>query len=228
MTNKILKKTKKTWNWIWNSDSFLSWLVALVLIFIFVKFIFFPVLSLIFGTSLPLAGVESSSMDHQIVEDDSGRLNLCGNSYSKEEKIYISFDDYWEICGDWYEDHEISKENFSEFSLKNGFRKGDIILVWGRFEPEVGDIIIFKPNPGSTAPRPIIHRIVEVREENGEKIYETKGDHNEFQLTSSNNFYSTDETNIKENQILGKAILRIPYLGWPKIWLVELLKLFFK
>jgi len=85
-------------------------------------------------------------MDHQIVKDDFGRLGLCGNVYSKEEKEHISFDEYWETCGYWYEEKDISKEDFSDFSLSNGFRKGDILIVWGRFTPKVGDIIIFKPN----------------------------------------------------------------------------------
>ena len=218
---------KKAWHWIWNSNSFASWIVALILIFVFVKFIFFPILALITGTLLPLAGVESSSMDHQIVRDDFNILRLCGNRYTKEEKQYINFDKYWDSCGSWYEDNEITKEEFSNFPLKNGFRRGDIIIAYGRFEPEVGDIIIFKPNPTSTAPRPIIHRIVKI-EGNEEKIIQTKGDHNAGQLTISNNIYKTDEINIYEDQIIGKAILKVPYLGWPKIWLVEFLKLFYR
>src|SRR3989338_3786197 len=113
---------KKTWNWIWNSDSFLSWIVALVVVFIFVKFIFFPILSLIMGTSLPLAGVESSSMDHQIVRDDLGILNICGTVLSEEDKRYIYFDEYWEYCGEWYEKKEIFQQDFSEFDLKQGFK----------------------------------------------------------------------------------------------------------
>jgi len=107
--------------------------------------------------------------------------------------------------------------------MKNGFSKGDIIVVWGRFEPKIGDIIIFQPNPESLAPRPIIHRIVDIED----NIIQTKGDHNEKQLTKANNLYKTDETKIYQNQIIGKAIFKIPYLGWPKIWLVEFMKFFF-
>jgi len=218
-SKEIKENVKKSWRWIWDSDSILSWVVALIVIYVGVKFIFFPVLSLLMGTVLPLAGVESSSMDHQIVKDGSGRLNLCGNLYSSKDKEHINFNEYWEECGEWYEDREISKEEFSKFDLKNGFRKGDIIIVWGRFTPKVGDTIIFKPNPESMAPRPIIHRIVKF--ENG--IIETKGDHNADQLNSENNLYKTDETNIKESQIIGKAILKVPYLGWVKIWFVDLI-----
>ena len=220
--NNYIKNIKKGWNWIWNSDSILSWVVALILIFIFVKFIFFPGLSIIFGTSLPLAGVESSSMDHQIVYGD-GRYSLCGNTYSKENQFRTNFDKYWNACGDWYEKNEITKEQFSKFSLKNGFAKGDIILVWGRFTPKIGDIIIFQANPESSAPRPIIHRIVSI--EDG--IIATKGDHNADQLIKGNNAFNTDETTITEDRIIGKAVLKIPFLGWPKIWLVELLRYLF-
>jgi signal peptidase I len=222
----LIKKIKKTWKWIWNSDSIWSWIVALILIFLIVKFIFFPILSLIFGTSLPLAGVESSSMDHQIVKEDSGIFTLCGMIYSKQQKQeigHINFDEYWDICGDWYVDNKhITKPIFEKFPMKNGFRKGDIILVWGRFTPQVGDIIIFAPSFGSTAPRPIIHRIVSIDEN---KTIQTKGDHNKEQLTFSNNFYNTDETIIKEEQIMGKAIFKIPYLGWIKIWFTELINI---
>ena len=217
---------KKAWNWIWHSDSIWSWIVALAIIFILIKFIFFPTLSLIFGTSLPLAGVESSSMDHQIVEDDYHRLALCDKTYSKDEKKelgYVNFNEYWDVCGGWYENKDIEKETFADFSMKNGFRKGDIIIVWGRFTPKLGDIIIFKPAIGSTAPRPIIHRIVKI---NQDGTYQTKGDHNEKQLTGSNNIYKTDETKIAENQIIGKAVIKVPLLGWPKIWLTDLINAF--
>ncbi len=224
---KFYKNVKKTWDWIWNSNSILSWIIALAIIYIFVKFLFFPGLSLMFGTSLPLAGVESSSMDHQIVPSDYGTLNLCGNTFTKEEKEYINFEKYWENCGNWYENNGITKEEFSNFPLKNGFRKGDIVIVWGRFTPKIGDIIIFKPNKESTAPRPIVHRIVEIKE-NKNLVIETKGDHNKEQLKQNNNIYKTDETEITQEQIIGKVIFKIPLLGWFKIIVVEILKGFFQ
>jgi hypothetical protein len=218
---ELWREVKKAWDWIWNSDSILSWIVALAIIFIFVKYIFFPTLSLITGSSLPLAGVESSSMDHQIVKDQTNIYSLCGKPFSKENVNHINFDEYWEICGGWYEEREISKDRFAGFSFKDGFKKGDIIVVWGRFTPKVGDVVIFQTNPESTAPRPIIHRIVSVDEEG---IIQTKGDHNANQLTRENNFYRTDETKIYPEQIIGKAIFKIPYLGWVKIWVTEIVK----
>lgn len=217
---EVKNKIKKTWNWIWHSDSIWSWIVALALIYILIKFIFFPGLSLLLGTSLPLAGVESSSMDHQLAKDDNNILNLCGKI---QVKGHINFNEYWEICGNWYEETEITKEQFSNFPLKNGFQKGDIIIVWGRFTPKIGDVIIFKPNPESKAPRPIIHRIVNINEQG---IIQTKGDHNVKQLTPSNNIYNTDETKISQDQLIGKAVIKIPFLGWPKIWATDLINSF--
>jgi hypothetical protein len=218
----ILKSIKEAWDWVWHSDSILSWIVALIIIYVLVKFVFFPTLSLIMGTSLPLAGVESSSMDHQIVADDFRRLTLCGNIYSSDEKKHINLDSYWDACGNWYQERNITKQEFGKFPLENGFRKGDIIIVWGRFKPKIGDVIIFKPNSDSSAPRPIIHRIVDIND----GIMQTKGDHNEKQLVASNNIYNTDETKIRPDQIIGKAIIKIPYLGWPKIWATEILNAF--
>lgn len=223
----VLDNIKKFWYWIWNSDSILSWIVALVIIYVFIKYIFFPGLGFVMGTSLPLAGVESSSMDHQIASDDFRNYGLCGNSYSRDEKKYINFDEYWYNCGEWYEGRNISKEDFKNFYMHNGFRKGDIVVVWGRFEPKIGNIIIFKPNPESTAPHPIVHRVVSVEEVDGKKILQTKGDHNKDQLKAGNNPYDTNEIHIEEEQIIGKVVFKIPLLGWFKIWVMELWDLVF-
>lgn len=224
---EAIKKIKKSWNWIWNSDSILSWIVALILIYIIIKFIFFPTISLIFGTQLPLAAVESSSMDHQIVKDNSERYNLCQETYTKQEKKelgHINFDTYWDACGDWYVTNKhITPPVFENYPLHNGFRKGDIIIIWGRFTPKLGDIIVFQPVAPSTAPRPIIHRIIDINED---QTYQTKGDHNPHQLTGSNNYYKTDETNIQKQQVIGKAVFKIPYLGWIKIWFTDLINAF--
>jgi signal peptidase I len=90
--------------------------------------------------------------------------------------------------------------------------KGDILFIRGA-NPEklkIGDIIIFEGNQRS----PIIHRIIRIREENGERIFETMGDNNNGQLTF--------EKEITENEIIGKTSLKIiPYLGWVKLIFFE-------
>ncbi len=197
---KPKNKIKAFWNWLWHSDSILSWLVALLLAFITVKFIFFPVLSLTLGTSLPLVVVESSSMEHP----GSFVGNVVGAS--------SNFELWWQEKDSWYEEKGIKKSEAEEWSLRTGFDKGDIMIVYGRTKPKVGDVIIFNAN----TKHPIIHRIVSI--ENG--IIQTKGDNNDGQLPA--------EKNIPEDAVVGKAVLRIPKLGWLKLIFVEMLKVFSK
>jgi signal peptidase I len=160
----------------------------LILIIVIIKFIFFPLLSLATGTSLPLVVVESCSMYHE-----SG------------------FDSWWGQNAAYYESKNINESEFSSFSLKNGLNKGDIIIVNGAKNPEIGDIIIFNANSDSKALHPIIHRVI------SENPLGTKGDHNFDQLAPGNNVQNIDERNIKQEQVVGKAVFKIPYLGWLKL-----------
>lgn len=192
-SNRIIDWIKNLWNFVWNGESFLSWVVFVVLAFVIIKFIFFPALMLTTGTSLPLVIVESCSMYHD-----------------------KSFDLWWTENGDWYEDRNISKEQFENYGLKNGFSKGDIFLVTRAKNIEIGDTIIFL---SGNAQRPIIHRVVSLNP------IETKGDNNGRQFTSTNNAEKIDETNIPQDKIIGKTTLvRIPFLGWVKLIFFEPLR----
>src|SRR3989338_2765350 len=181
-------KARQAWNWIWHSDSALSWVVALVLAFIVVKFIFFPALTFLLGTQLPLVVVESSSMEHP--------GSFVGNVIGAEN----NFEVWWREKGEWYEQNGIDKEDTTSWELRTGFDKGDIMIVYGRFQPEVGDVIIFEAN----TKHPIINRIISI---NG-NIIQTKGDNNDGQLPI--------EKTINKNDLVGKAVFRIPKLGWIK------------
>ena len=189
MEEGIGKKLREFWDWLWNSESWLSYIVFLVLIFIFIKLIFFPLLSLIFGTSLPLAIVESSSMDHHSL-NLNGQYMLCDKTFSQEKSFNL--DEYWTACGLWYEKNfNITKEQFSSFKLKNGFRKGDIMIIIGKNTDKIkiGDVLIFQ----SAQATPIIHRIVSLNP------IQTKGDHNPEQIGIRPDPRGIDETNIKSN-----------------------------
>ena len=194
--SKFKRFLKKSWEIIWKDDSFKGWLISLVFIFIVIKFIFFPLLNLATGTSLPLAIVESCSMYH------SG--NVFGN-----------FNNWWERHDAKYENINIDKSEFKEFTLKKGFSKGDILFII-KAKPEklkLGDVIIF--NAGEK--NPIIHRIINIKQENGEYIFSTMGDNNNGQLNV--------EIKIKSEQLVGKAVLKvIPSLGWTKLVFYEHLK----
>lgn len=187
---KGLKKFwKKFWFLLWKDDSWKGWIFSVILLFVFIKFIFFPGLSLITGTSLPLAIVESCSMYHK------------GNLFS-------NFDNWWSKHENKYSEFIINKLDFKNFKLKNGFNKGDILFII-RANPEKlneGDIIIFQTKQTN----PVIHRIVDIREEDNKRIFSTIGDNNQGQLSF--------EKRITSDQILGKASFKIaPYFGWVKL-----------
>lgn len=200
----IKEAAKKSWNFIWKDDSWLSWIVSLILAFIIVKFIFFPLLSLALGTSLPLVVVESSSMSHA----SSG--SFLGNIFSTS----ASFNSWWNQAKPWYEEKNITKQEAESWPMKTGMEKGDIIVVYGRNKPEIGDTIVFNAN----TQYPIIHRVIDIFEINGQVIYSTKGDNNPGQLEI--------EKSIPENALIGKAIFKIPKLGWIKLAFVEIINLF--
>ena len=66
---------------------------------------------------------------------------------------------------------------------------------------------------------PIIHRIVDTGLGPDNKYYfQTKGDHN----ADSGSF----ELMIPEDIVLGKAVFRLPWLGYVKIWFVNLINIF--
>ena len=146
-------------------------------------------MSLFTGTDLPLAIVESCSMYHK------------GNLLS-------DYDGWWQNHESKYLNYEIEKQEFENFKFKNGFNKGDILFVVGA-NPEklkIGDTIIFNTNQKN----PIIHRIIDIREENNERIFSTIGDNNNGQLSF--------EKNIQSEQLVGKAVFKIaPYVGWIKL-----------
>ena len=202
--NPILSQVKTFWNYIWNGDSFLSWILAVLVIFILVRFIIYPLIGLLVGTSLPLVAVISGSMQHQGDFNDWWSSNaLCNND---------------QLCTqeNWYAQYNITKDTFESFVLKNGFNKGDLILLRGKKSENivVGDILVFSSN----APYPIIHRVINQSTINDDEfIFETKGDANSHQISNP----YLDEKKVHSSQALGVAYAKIPYLGYLKLWLVD-------
>ncbi|HLD97810.1 MAG TPA: hypothetical protein VI815_00630 [Candidatus Nanoarchaeia archaeon] len=191
--NSFTQIIKKSWNYLWNGDSLLSWALFMVIVFLIIKFIFFPMLSFVTGTNLPIVIVESCSMHHNPAD----------------------LEKWWSENKDWYEPRGITQDDFESFPINTGFTKGDIFFVVGakKTNIEVGDTIIFSSGISN---RPIIHRIV------GLDPISTKGDNNALQFTSTNNPEKIDEINISESQIIGKATsFRIPFLGWIKLIFYE-------
>ncbi len=183
----------KFWYLLWKDESIKGWIFSIVVLFIFIKLIFFPLLSLATGTPLPLAIVESCSMYH------------AGNLFSNNAQ-------WWDRHEEKYTELEITQEEFSKFPFQNGLNKGDILFIVGA-NPEklkIGDVIVFKANQQN----PIIHRIIDIKQKNGEYIFSTIGDNNNGQLSF--------EKEITEDQIIGKAVFKIaPYVGWAKLIFFE-------
>ncbi len=180
---------KRFWRFVWYDDSLLSWIVNVLLAFILVKFIIYPGLGLLFGTTHPIVAVVSGSMDHD------GK-----------------FDTWWQQQATIYRDLSITQEQFKTFRFTNGFNKGDIMLIMRPKNLQIGDVIVFQ----GSAPDPIIHRIVHI---NADGTYQTKGD------SIYNKQSRDDEKQIQNARIIGRAVFRIPYLGWLKILFVELLNI---
>ena len=82
---------------------------------------------------------------------------------------------------------------------------------------EVGSVIVFNSNGKD----PIIHRVVKKMEDNDEIFFQTKGDNNRDSIKSAR----LDETDVRENVIIGKAVFKVPLLGFIKIWFVDLIEI---
>ncbi len=196
--DNVKKFFKKFWFLLWKDNSFKGWIFSLVFIFVAIKFIFFPLLSLVSGSSLPLAIVESCSMYHQ-------------------GDVFSNFNSWWQGHENYYVRWNVTKQEFEGFRFENGFDKGDIMLVVGT-KPQnvhIGDIIVFNSEGQST---PVIHRVMNITIENGTYYFSTKGDNNPVQLHYGNNVHNIDETHINQNQLVGKAVFKLaPFIGWAKL-----------
>ncbi|MEA3430781.1 MAG: signal peptidase I [Nanoarchaeota archaeon] len=193
----------KIWYFIWEDDSVWSWLVNILLAFVIIKFLVYPGLGLALSTDHPIVAVISPSMEHDGNFDQWWSSSAyCNNNYCSQEQ--------------WYSMYNISKEDFREFQFRNGFNIGDIIVLKGKKPKDIkkGDVMVF--DIGRQIP--IIHRTVDTWEESGTYYFTTKGDHN------PKIFEEIGERKISQDQFIGKAWFRIPWLGYVKIWFVEILK----
>ena len=186
-----------------NEDSFLSWIVNIALAFVLIRFIVYPLLGLVLGTSFPIVAVVSGSMEHPGGFDEwwGSPAIVDGNRLTQ---------------ADYYAQYSIGMEDFREFSFRNGFNTGDIKVLRGvpAEDLEVGDVIVFRTDGRD----PIIHRVIE-KNLNGDSVtFVTKGDNNPVSYEF--------ESEITEDEIIGKSIFRIPFLGYVKIWFFDIISIF--
>lgn len=196
----LKKEWKKIWHFIWEDNSIWSWIANIILAFVLIKYIVYPGLGFLLMTTHPVVAVVSESMEHD------------GN-----------FENWWGKSGKWYAISGIEKDDFNDFPFASGFNKGDIMVLKGKNPNgiEIGDIIVF----WSSRQDPIIHRVVKKWQEGNIYYFQTKGDNyrtNPVPIKSS----FLDETRISHDMIVGNAVLRIPLLGYVKIWFVDLINFF--
>lgn len=90
-------------------------------------------------------------------------------------------------------------------SMSPAINRGDVVIVEqvdSDDDIEVNDVIMF-----NTGKYDVVHRVVEIKIEQGTIKYITKGDDNE----------KADNLNIEIRNISGVVIARIPYLGLPRL-----------
>ena len=210
-TRKKDFKAKLKWLWwfIWESNSVWSWIVNIILAFVIIKFLVYPGLGFALQTTHPIVAVVSESMEHDGDFDQWFNSEaLCNNQECTQNK--------------WYFDYDISKQEFKTFSFKNGFNKGDIMVLKGT-KPEnieIGDVIVYY----GRLTDPIIHRIIKITQKDNTYYFQTKGDHN---MNQDNIEIPLDKTvGYTKHQKVSKAVFRTPLLGYIKIGFVKLISPF--
>lgn len=224
MKKKVTKKFvfnnfKKFWNYLWNDDSFLSYVLNFAFAFVFIKFLFFPTLGFVLNNDYPIVSIVSGSMEHKIVD-----FKVCDKVLQVKDKD-LNFNQWWELCSDYYiRVFNLTYDNFSNFDYKDGLNIGDVMILYGK-DPkkiEIGETLVFVPEDKKwfESHGPVIHRVVKKFNKDGKIYFVTKGDHNPY---SVNNF----ETQIVEDDVIGVAKFRIRFIGYFTIYLHKIWQYFY-
>lgn len=198
----LLAGLRKIWDKY--TEGWIGAIIYLALGFV-IAFLFNMALGFTLGTETPVVAVFSCSMEHGTINNEFCHLapnQICGKKIQTDPK---TFDEYWSICGDWYESNNFSKGFFESSTFKNGLTVGDMIIVYGKDDISVGDIVVFDTN----RKYPIIHRVYKI---NSDDTISTKGDNNAY----------PDGWSLTRDDLHGKAVLKIPLLGWVKILFTEI------
>ena len=91
-------------------------------------------------------------------------------------------------------------------SMEKTISIGDVAIIrkCKANDVNVGDIIEYQLDDYT-----VIHRIIEKKQKDGEFYFVTKGDNNGH----------PDGKEVREDQLIGKVIFNVKYLGYPAIWL---------
>ncbi len=87
-------------------------------------------------------------------------------------------------------------------SMEPAIHTGSIVVIKPEENYKEGDVITFGKDTKKDIPT--THRIVKIRAVEGKLLFTTKGDAND----------SGDSTEIRKNQIIGKVLFSVPYIGY--------------
>ena len=98
-------------------------------------------------------------------------------------------------------------------SMKDYYSRGDIVIVEKISTDDIEnikekDILYYRYGD-----KYITHRVYDIKEKEGKLIFFTKGDNNN----------DVDPWVVNEEDIHGVVRMKIKYLGWPTVWVYELL-----
>lgn len=109
--------------------------------------------------------------------------------------------------------------------ISNQFRFGTLVIATESMTGEInkGDVVIFDQEDGQIYEEgqvivfekydiTVVHRIIKIERINGQNRYYTKGDANEGE----------DSGYITDDDIIGSAVSRLPFIGYPTLWLRDI------
>lgn len=199
----MIKSLKEKWDKY--TEGWFGTIVYLFLGFV-IAYSFNFILGYTLSTDTPVVAVFSCSMEHNTYNNwwypcELSPDEVCGTN--QDGYNVANFDDYWKLCGSWYQERNISKAQFESFQFRDGFDVGDLVIVTNTNDIKIGDVVVYTT---PLKPYPIIHRVYNISDDN----FLTKGDNNPI------------PDNFGKVAVHGKAVLKIPLLGWVKILFTQI------
>ncbi|CAG9328503.1 unnamed protein product [Blepharisma stoltei] len=102
-------------------------------------------------------------------------------------------------------------------SMEPAYYRGDILFLemWNYPPLQPGDVVVYKLGDRDI---PIVHRIMNLHEEDDDYYILTKGDNNKV---NDRGLYTPGQLFIQKKDLLGRTWFYIPYVGIITIWLAD-------
>lgn len=144
----IKEQLKKVYNFLWKEESLLSYAVFIILAFVILRYVAFPLTLYATGYS-DIAAVVSTSMQHN---------DLTNHTFNE-----------------WLMFNNFSEADTAKWPFLKGLNLGDVIAVKNVTAENIkpGDIILFYVGNAQ-----VIHRVMYVKQVGNDFFYTTKGDAN--------------------------------------------------